>query len=50
MVTFIKKNMKWESLVVLEVQSSIIMEGSIAVCRQTWWWNNREFYILICRQ
>jgi hypothetical protein len=40
----------WSWLTVQEVQSIIIMEGSMAVCRQTMVLERPKLYILIYRQ
>ena len=45
-----RKPISWSLLTVSEVQSIIITVGNMAVCRQTWCWRSREFYILIHRQ
>jgi hypothetical protein len=37
----------WGWLTVSEVQSIIIMVGSMAARRKTWFWRSQEFYILI---
>jgi hypothetical protein len=45
--TFIRLTFNWSWLTISEVQSIIIMAGSMAVFRQTWCWRSQEFYILI---
>jgi hypothetical protein len=47
--THIKKTFNWGWLTFSEVQSIIIMAGSMAACRQTCTGEGAEFYILICR-
>jgi hypothetical protein len=44
--THIKINIYWAWITVSEVQSIIIMAGSMVMCRQTWCCNCLEFYIL----
>jgi hypothetical protein len=43
--TFIKKTINWSWLTVSEVQSIIIMMGSMAVSRQTWYWKRRLLHL-----
>ena len=43
-----RKTFNWDWLIVSQVQSVDIMAGSMAVCRQTWYWRRSwECYILI---
>ena len=49
--THIKDDIYWGWLTGPEVQSIIIMAGSMVESRQTWCWRrSQEFYIWICRQ
>jgi alpha-mannosidase len=41
------KTFNWSWLTVSEVQSIVIMAGSMAAGRHTWHWKNQEFSILI---
>ena len=40
--TLIKENISLRWLTFLDVQSIIIMAGSTAACRQTWYYNSRQ--------
>jgi hypothetical protein len=48
--TTLRATFTWGWLTILQVQSNLIIAGSIAACKQTWCWRNQEFYILILRQ
>jgi hypothetical protein len=40
----------WGWLTVSEVQSMIVMTGSMVACRQMWCWRSQEFFFLTHRQ
>jgi hypothetical protein len=44
--TFIKENIQLGWVTFSEVQSIIIMTGSVAVCRQIWYWRNEKVLYL----
>ena len=41
-----KEHLGGAAVTVSEVESIIVMVGSVASCRQTWCWRSQEFYIL----